>query len=620
MTLIPNPIAPLLVHLSEPVVERDPASVEGDFALVYTETIDGAAQVPSTDLVWAVMPESPAVTAPTDEMQDHANAIVTGETVSLEVSEPVMSVGETMAIGAFLVLQKMAAPLVHDDLHLFSKCDGVIGQGSKPIFSQQGSVAVPVSEAMPQDFETGFPEDHGLAKPLREESLTPVQGVKKVPISAEADIRAAAEMADPGVVEEPALPLAASGEGRRMTSADRVGPVGDHLPGFSPKSPVPDSEPSRFLSLSDGQRQAQRGSQADAVEPPTIPRSTVGTKLCSVTQEMSWSFLVTDAPPETERNADRAPDHSHGRITGNGSNLPSGQMPLLNGDPVLPSVLPEGWSAVLPPGGDKSQPTQMVARPGFVAVPQEMKSRAVERLLSFQSEPEAGLKPDSGPNELVAEERAVSHTNAAHLPSSVTALSAVGDDPWPPRRLLPAELNLAELPPEVSQSRVSMTDGTATHHPFPLSLPEAGGVERSPPLSLRAEPSTPTPQAQIVAAVTTGSNQKVELLLSPEELGQVRIDMRRDAEGLVVSISAERQDTLDLLRRNAEQLIMDLRLAGQGGVSLSFGRWAGSGDHGPGHGAAPAADGGVEVREPKAASAQSSMHPTPPTAGLYLRI
>lgn len=620
MTLIPSPIAPLLVHLSEPVVERGPASVEGDFASVYTETVDGAAQVPSTDLVWAVMPESPAVSAPTEEMLDDANSIVTGETVSLEVSEPVMLAGETLAIGAFLVLQKAAASLAHEDSHPLPECDGAIGQGSKLMLSQQESVAVPVSNAMPQDVETGFPEDHRFVQPLKEGSLIPLQSAKDVPISADSDIRTTAEMADWGAAEKPALLLAAGCEVRHTKAADRDDPGDVHLPGFSPGSPVADCEPSRFLPLPDGQRQTQRGWQAEALDRPTIPRPSVGTKFFAVTQEMSWSFLVTDAPLETERNTDAGPEHSHGWMTANGSNLPSGQVPLLNDDPVLQSVLSEGLSAVPTPGVDKGQPPQMVARPGFATVPQAMKALADERRLSVQAEPEAVLMTDPCRHEPAAVERAVSHTNVAHLSNSVPASSTVGNDTPPPKGLLPGELILTELPPEMWPSRASVTDVAAPHHPLPLSLPEAGGVERSTPSSLRAEPETSTPQAQVVAALKTGSNQKIELLLSPEELGHVRIDMRRDAEVLVVSISAERQDTLDLLRRNAEQLVMDLRLAGQGGVSLSFGRWAGSGDHGPGHGSATVAEGGAEVPETNAASLQSAMHPTAPRSGLYLRI
>ncbi len=136
----------------------------------------------------------------------------------------------------------------------------------------------------------------------------------------------------------------------------------------------------------------------------------------------------------------------------------------------------------------------------------------------------------------------------------------------------------------------------------------------------RPDAPAPSPQAQIAEVVASGTSGTVELRLSPDELGQVRIDMRRDGDTLVVSVSAERQDTLDLLRRNADQLVQDLRASGQAGVSLSFGRWGGQGSGGwEGQAAAMAARSEAAAPDP-ALAPQAFVRPGVPSSGLYLRI
>lgn len=81
--------------------------------------------------------------------------------------------------------------------------------------------------------------------------------------------------------------------------------------------------------------------------------------------------------------------------------------------------------------------------------------------------------------------------------------------------------------------------------------------------------------ATLVAAAqgVAGTADRVEVLLSPEELGRVQLDFRSESGGMRVILTAERPDTLDLLRRHADQLLAELRDAGYSGASLSFGQW-----------------------------------------------
>ncbi|MAZ19997.1 MAG: hypothetical protein CMN19_02200 [Roseovarius sp.] len=64
---------------------------------------------------------------------------------------------------------------------------------------------------------------------------------------------------------------------------------------------------------------------------------------------------------------------------------------------------------------------------------------------------------------------------------------------------------------------------------------------------------------------------QVDLTLNPAELGRVRLSMAPGEAGLVVSIQADRPETLDLMRRHSEQLMQEFRQAGFERAELSFG-------------------------------------------------
>lgn len=102
----------------------------------------------------------------------------------------------------------------------------------------------------------------------------------------------------------------------------------------------------------------------------------------------------------------------------------------------------------------------------------------------------------------------------------------------------------------------------------------------------RASPvSTPTVQStnqalhhagavirQMMDIAVQAQNGVVELRLSPEELGRVRMHITSGEHGVIMHITAERPDTLDLLRRNIDQLQRDLAEMGYENPSFSFER------------------------------------------------
>ncbi|MBY6114060.1 flagellar hook-length control protein FliK [Mameliella alba] len=120
----------------------------------------------------------------------------------------------------------------------------------------------------------------------------------------------------------------------------------------------------------------------------------------------------------------------------------------------------------------------------------------------------------------------------------------------------------------------------------------AGGSLASTSQTSSALPSViRADQTAILRQVTEGMAKlgegSVEIRLSPEELGQVRMQMVPSENGLSVHVSADRQETLDLLRRNIDQLAKDLADAGYDGATFSFGEEGRGEERSAPHGSQP---------------------------------
>ncbi len=81
--------------------------------------------------------------------------------------------------------------------------------------------------------------------------------------------------------------------------------------------------------------------------------------------------------------------------------------------------------------------------------------------------------------------------------------------------------------------------------------------------------------AQIVEALPNKPGQTVDIVLKPEELGQVRLSLTPSEAGVTLAVSAERADTLELIRRHIAELSAELRQLGYDAVDVTF---AGSDD------------------------------------------
>ncbi|MEM9705449.1 MAG: flagellar hook-length control protein FliK [Pseudomonadota bacterium] len=92
--------------------------------------------------------------------------------------------------------------------------------------------------------------------------------------------------------------------------------------------------------------------------------------------------------------------------------------------------------------------------------------------------------------------------------------------------------------------------------------------------SAAAVAATQTPPAvgQVTAAIVSGADgDTIELSLDPPELGKVKINMVTErADAVTAVLTAERSETLDILRRHSDSLARELERAGFASVDLEF--------------------------------------------------
>ena len=143
-----------------------------------------------------------------------------------------------------------------------------------------------------------------------------------------------------------------------------------------------------------------------------------------------------------------------------------------------------------------------------------------------------------------------------------------------------AQGNTADHVAEISAKSVDglspFPDPTGVARPDQLIATGHRSVGEVP--SNSAPPSlAATVSPTIIEMTRIGNHGPLELALSPEELGRLTISIAQDGDFVRVNVSADRPDTLDLMRRHAGELIADLKQSGFSGATLSFGQGANGG-------------------------------------------
>ena len=226
-----------------------------------------------------------------------------------------------------------------------------------------------------------------------------------------------------------------------------------------------------------------------------------------------------------------------------------------------PSPLAMQPGPALGAGADAAMPARISlprSDPGTATVPQQL--GAVPAVFTFRSTDPfeasgpAGSEPDRDGSSTAPPAPTVAPGNAVPAPGLAAGTTPLAD--------LPA-LALPSDPPGDPQFQF----GT------PQSLVQAASV----PVPHGAGATfVPAPLAATLSdLLLRRTDGPVELTLSPEELGRVRLSLSPEGDSLHVTVHVERGDTLDLLRRNSDLLLQEIRAQGFSGATFSFSGWAG---------------------------------------------
>lgn len=217
-----------------------------------------------------------------------------------------------------------------------------------------------------------------------------------------------------------------------------------------------------------------------------------------------------------------------------------------------------------------------------------------------------------------------------------------------PHRELPADVvfsateNTTKAPSTVQLPEASMpkVERPTTLHPALLHQPDLaiapredtpdlmfGPVSQAGSVTAPSAPTvTATPPAQIMSQIASAvmpnstpitHDQVTEIALDPPELGRVRMILSQMDSGLIsMTVIADRPETLDLLRRNADLLAQEFAQSGLAGSEFSF--QGGGQNKTAGHGDMHRADAPSALAEPSESPA--SPLPQSKTNGLDLRL
>jgi flagellar hook-length control protein FliK len=99
----------------------------------------------------------------------------------------------------------------------------------------------------------------------------------------------------------------------------------------------------------------------------------------------------------------------------------------------------------------------------------------------------------------------------------------------------------------------------------------AGPATASPVAQIKPDMPPHIPQ-QIAEALHRSPDRPIEIALNPVELGRVRLTLSTSEAGISVNIVADRPETLDLMRRNIEDLGRSFADLGYEDISFAFGQ------------------------------------------------
>lgn len=189
------------------------------------------------------------------------------------------------------------------------------------------------------------------------------------------------------------------------------------------------------------------------------------------------------------------------------------------------------------------------------------------------------------------------------------------------RHSTPVHPAAAGLSAEASQPSPAAATATSVTGPDPLRAGSEAALPRADDRSMhgQADPARTLP-AQIADLAARGAGRPMELVLSPDELGRVRMAFHHNDGALTLSLAADRSDTLDLMRRHIDGLARDLRALGFASVAFDFGQGAGDRPRLAPNGSAPAVQPPEPAEGPAAAEGLPRAASSARRGGLDMRL
>ena len=164
-------------------------------------------------------------------------------------------------------------------------------------------------------------------------------------------------------------------------------------------------------------------------------------------------------------------------------------------------------------------------------------------------------------------------------PSGISMPTAAGASPTVPGLGAGAAPSGHELSTQLAAAARGARAERAGDTDAPLGIEsrgKTGSSLASPGLAALPRSELSQNMAMQIAAATqkggSGMKSGIELRLSPEELGIVRLTFTQSETGVTVNIHAERAETLELLRRNIDTLAQEFLDIGYDSADFTFDR------------------------------------------------
>lgn len=306
----------------------------------------------------------------------------------------------------------------------------------------------------------------------------------------------------------------------------------------------PTLKPSDALTAGSVDRQVSAAANKNVVPTETLPPTIDSPKLVSAggaDTVQQGAAVALPAPTGNDQPISDASARATEAPAGIENMFPSGDVQELTTAPLSQRRIQPGLT----------EPSQPVAGPLRQASSQPAKQLEVQK----PEQPDATAPREGEGHEQMSEPVTPDVSPAPKTPPLMATSATTAAIPVDP---LPSSVDLAPDP---------MIAEISGHDPTRGETARSAGVD----VQVFQRPETPRLIVQQVAdVIRTAKDGTLEVTLRPEELGRLSLTFNGDGSTLSVSLSADRPETLDLLKRNLTLLERDLRDLGYGALDFTF--------------------------------------------------